>query len=156
MNDDARDPYVGLNNYFGRKAAGAIPAWYTEGRVLSANPLLIRADGMNLDRDDLLIDPMLGYDYEETLDGLFVDAEGTEVTLSVGRSVGCSAKCSYGSHASITLTDLPGTLSGSVRLKLKSRRLEIGDRVLMIPSKDGQTYFVLRKLVRPDVAVPAD
>ena len=28
MNEHARDPYVGLNQYFGRKAAQAVPSWY--------------------------------------------------------------------------------------------------------------------------------
>ena len=53
MNDDARDPYVGLNDYFGRKAAGAVPAWYAVGRVISTTPLKIRADGLDLDIEDL-------------------------------------------------------------------------------------------------------
>ena len=55
MNDDARDPYVGLNDYFGRKAAGAVPAWYAVGRVISTTPLKIRADGLDLDIEDLYI-----------------------------------------------------------------------------------------------------
>ena len=55
MNDDARDPYVGLNDYFGRKAAGAVPSWYAVGRVISTTPLKIRADGLDLDIEDLYI-----------------------------------------------------------------------------------------------------
>lgn len=42
MNENARDPYVGLNQYFGRKAAEAVPSWYAVGKVISTSPLKIR------------------------------------------------------------------------------------------------------------------
>ena len=51
----ARDPYVGLNEHFRRQASGLIPAYYRIGKVLSVNPLRVRAAGMDLDKDDLRI-----------------------------------------------------------------------------------------------------
>ena len=70
MNDDARDPYVGLNDYFGRKAAGAVPSWYAVGRVISTTPLKIRADGLDLDIEDLYIAQHLTAGWVEQLTGL--------------------------------------------------------------------------------------
>lgn len=70
MNDDARDPYVGLNDYFGRKAAGAVPSWYAVGRVISTTPLKIRADGLDLDIEDLYIAQHLTAGWIEQLTGL--------------------------------------------------------------------------------------
>ena len=69
MNDDARDPYVGLNDYFGRKAAGAVPSWYAVGRVISTTPLKIRADGLDLDIEDLYIAQHLTAGWVEQLTG---------------------------------------------------------------------------------------
>ena len=53
MKENARDPYVGLNEYFGRKASEAVPSWYAVGKVLAASLLKIRADGLDLDLGDL-------------------------------------------------------------------------------------------------------
>ena len=55
MKENARDPYVGLNEYFGRKASEAVPSWYAVGKVLAASLLKIRADGLDLDLEDLFI-----------------------------------------------------------------------------------------------------
>ena len=52
---DARDPYLGLNNHIRQQARSQIPTYYTVGKVVSLRPLMVRAAGMNLDRDDLKI-----------------------------------------------------------------------------------------------------
>ena len=70
MSDNARDPYVGLNQYFGRKAAGAMPSWYAVGKVVSTSPLKIRADGLDLDIEDLYIAQHLTAGWIEQLTGL--------------------------------------------------------------------------------------
>ena len=48
---------------------------------------------------------------------------------------------------SMTLYDVPGKLTGTVRVR--ARRLQAGDRVLLQPSADGQIYYLLTKVVRP-------
>ena len=67
MNEHARDPYVGLNQYFGRKAAEVVPAWYSVGKVIATSPLKIRADGMDLETEDLYIAEHLSAGWQERL-----------------------------------------------------------------------------------------
>ena len=70
MKENARDPYVGLNEYFGRKASEAVPSWYAVGKVLATSPLKIRADGLDLDLEDLFIAQHLTAGWQEQLTGL--------------------------------------------------------------------------------------
>ena len=70
MKEHARDPYVGLNEYFGRKASEAVPSWYAVGKVISTSPLKIRADGMDLDLEDLYLAEHLTAGWQEQLTGL--------------------------------------------------------------------------------------
>ena len=51
----ARDPFVGLNRLIERRAEETQRSWYAIGKVLSVSPLKIRADGMDLDREDLRV-----------------------------------------------------------------------------------------------------
>ena len=51
----ARDPFLGLNNHIRKLAGGEVPAFCVLGRVLSASPLRIRAEGIDLDADDLRV-----------------------------------------------------------------------------------------------------
>ena len=132
-----------------------MPVYYTVGNVLQSNPLRIRADGMDLDSDDLMINAMLGYDYTEVVEATYVE-NGKKVTLEVQQSVSCYASCANGAHTSISLHDLPGALSGTVMMEMKSRRLAAGDQVLMIPDREQQTYFVVCKVVHPDVFVSSN
>ena len=53
--NEARDPYLGLNNHIRQQAREQTPAYYAIGKVLSLRPLKIRADGLDLDRDDLCV-----------------------------------------------------------------------------------------------------
>ncbi len=71
MKENARDPYVGLNEYFGRKASEAVPSWYAVGKVLATSPLKIRADGLDLDLEDLFIAQHLTAGWQEQLTGLW-------------------------------------------------------------------------------------
>ena len=41
-------------------------------------------------------------------------------------------------------------------MKVISDRLKVGDRVAMLPTADGQSYYVLTKVVRPGDIVPSD
>lgn len=51
---DARDPFVGTTS-ISVKRPGAVCARYAIGKVISTSPLVIRADGMDLDKEDLLV-----------------------------------------------------------------------------------------------------
>ena len=58
------------SEYFGRKASEAVPSWYAVGKVLAASLLKIRADGLDLDLEDLFIAQHLTAGWQEQLTGL--------------------------------------------------------------------------------------
>ena len=146
MNDDARDPYVGLNDYFGRKAAGAVPSWYAVGRVISTSPLKIRADGLDLDIEDLYIAQHLTAGWMEQLTGL-----SWPLTATLPQKIFYgSCECGISSGDCVILrqeevvegetTDTASVTHGAL--------LKPGDLVLLMRSEDGQTYYVLERLVK--------
>ena len=51
----ARDPYLGLNEHIREQARGQMVPAFTLGRVLDPDPLRVRADGMDLEGEDLLV-----------------------------------------------------------------------------------------------------
>lgn len=54
-NPNARDPFLGLNNLIRQLAGGEVPAFCVLGQVLSVSPLRIRAEGNDLDAEDLRV-----------------------------------------------------------------------------------------------------
>ena len=103
------DPYAGILLEVDKRAQKAQPPGWCLGTVLDVGEdrLVIRADGMDLDERDLMVNPM---------------------------------------PESITLFNLPGTLSGTITVTLKSRRLAKGDQVVLLPDREGQIYYVLCKV----------
>lgn len=114
--NDARDPYLGLNNLLRRQAQEMIPNMCAVGTVLSVSPLRVRGAGLDLDKDDLMVAQHLLGEWAEQLKG----------------------KC----KVKIGTTDYTGTAWME-----KNQPLKAGDRVLLIPDEDGQTYFLTDKLV---------
>ena len=51
----ARDPYLALNALFRQRAGEMILPGHTLGRVLSSAPLRVRAEGLDLDAEDLRV-----------------------------------------------------------------------------------------------------
>ena len=132
----ARDPYVGLNKHFREQAKGLIPAYYRVGKVLSVNPLRIRAAGMDLDKDDLRIAHHL-------LPGGTAALKkqkdwGVKSTLPQTVFYGY-CKCSL-STGDAWVTRPEEVVQGVVPLA-------DGDDVLLIPSDDGQLYYIVDKFV---------
>ncbi len=155
MNDDARDPYVGLNDYFGRKAAGAVPSWYAVGRVISTTPLKIRADGLDLDIEDLYIAQHLTAGWIEQLTGL-----AWPVTSTLPQKI-FSGQCQCGlSSGNAWVTRPEEEVEGETAEAAPVTHgalLKAGDLVLLLRSMDGQTYYVLERLVKAYYEpVPAD
>lgn len=54
-NQSARDPYLALNEHFRQQAGRVILPGHALGQVLSTAPLRVRADGLDLDGEDLRI-----------------------------------------------------------------------------------------------------
>ena len=133
------------------QARSVAPPGMCLGTVMeySARRLVIQAKGMMLENDDLMVNAELLYDAVMEAEASY-DGQLGQVTLEVDQSVAATASCGRGAIDSITLTDVPGQLSGTgtVRVTVKTRRLAVGDQVLMQPTADGQIYYVICKVVR--------
>lgn len=153
MSESARDPYVGILGEMRAQAQAAAPAGMCLGIVRAIGPgvLQVQTDtGLQLDAEDLWINPLYAYDNEEEL--TLVDPAGSaEANLDVNRVIDCLIQFAFQGAMitinSMTLYDVPGKLTDTVRVK--ARRLQAGDRVLLQPSADGQIYYLLTKVVRP-------
>lgn len=150
---DARDPYLGLNNHIRQQAQSQIPVYYTLGKVVSLKPMLVRAAGMNLDKDDLMIAQHLLPGWTEHLTNL------EWPTTSKLPEKKFQGKC----WVPFGTTVLEGTAEvtrpeeevGGKTVKeataTHDRPLAVGDQVLLIPSNDGQTYYMVEKLVEVEL-----
>lgn len=54
-NQSARDPYLLLNEHFQQQAGRVLPPGHTLGRVLGTAPMRVRADGLDLEAEDLRV-----------------------------------------------------------------------------------------------------
>ena len=152
MSDSARDPYVGLLGEMRRQSQNAAPEGVCLGVVRAVGPgvLQVQTDtGLQLDTEDLWINPLYTYDAEELLTLELPDTG--EVSLAVDRQISCLIQFSAAGQMitvdHMTLYSVPGKLTGQIRIK--TQRLQAGDRVLLLPSADGQTYYLITKVVRP-------
>ena len=146
MKENARDPYVGLNEYFGRKASEAVPSWYAVGKVISTSPLKIRADGMDLDLEDLYLAEHLTAGWQEQLTGLSwpLTAKLPQKTFQGT----CKCELSSGTCQVIRTEE---TVEGKTAKEAPATHgalLHAGDQVLLLRSADGQTYYVIERLVK--------
>ena len=132
------------------------PGWCL-GTVLSVEGgLRIFAGGQELDGEDLLVDPSLLGDRELPFSvDLDLDKaeEGktSDVTLDVGGAyVRTQFQVGVVTITSIPLFELPGKLSGKLngKLTITGTRLAVGDKVLLLPDREGQLYYVISKVVR--------
>lgn len=129
---DARDPYLGLNNHIRQQAREQTPTYYAIGQVLSLRPLKIRADGLDLDKDDVLV--------PESMYSNFVKAppplagRGIRTYLPEARF---QCVCECGGYAVRPEEYVYGATV-----------IEAGDTVLLIRSPDGQTYYLVERMVR--------
>ena len=125
----ARDPYVGLNEHFRDQARGLIPSYYRIGKILSVNPLRVRAAGMDLDKDDLRIAQHLMKKQNDW---------GVKSVLPTKTFYG---RCSCGLYSGDAQVTRPEEIVQGVV------PLAAGDDVLLIPSDDGQIYYLVDKMV---------
>lgn len=122
-----KDPYCAMVQAMRRAAGEAVPPGICEGIVLESAPgiLRVRTDaGLELTREDMSVNAALMCNR----------------TQSVGISVTDSGTSSAGGM-------YPGPLSGRFTANLTTLGLKGGDRVLLMPSTDGQKYYVLCKVV---------
>lgn len=130
------DPYTGLLLEVDKRAKSQQPPGLLRGTVLDVGEgrLVIQAGGMTLDEQDLMVDARL-WPKQEVPFRITLDIDGASVRTHINTGMAVIT--------SIPLWELPGTVT------LESERLAVGDQVLLLPDAEGQTYYVLFKVVSP-------
>ena len=128
------DPYAGILLEMQDQAQQVQAPGWCLGTVLAVEGgLRIQADGQELDREDLLVDPrLLAEDGQPK--ALAMELTTGAVTARVGLTT-------YGADI------LDGNLLGT--FTLPEDALQVGDQVVLLPDRDGQLYYVVCKVVRP-------
>lgn len=129
---DARDPYLGLNNHIRQQAREQAPAYYAIGKILSLRPLKIRADGLDLDKDDLCVPESM---YANFVQDTPVSERGIRTRLPTKQF---ECHCGLGS----------GTATRPAEDVYGMTVLNVEDEVLLMRSDDGQTYYLVERMVR--------
>ena len=149
----SEDPYAGLLLEMDGRARGVQPLVWCLGTVVTAEPghLVIHANGMDLDEEDLYVNPSLLPGQRP--DRVAVELSASPATLDVGgKNVRTHLDLGMsGVIEQIPLWELPGTLTGTLSgsVRRTETALAPGDQVVLLPDGEGQTYFVLCKAVRP-------
>lgn len=145
-NQNARDPFLGLNAHIRSQAQREVPNYYAVGQVLSVQPLVVRADGMDLDQEDLYVAEHLTAGWTERLAGL---AWPVSVRLPYKQLHGeCHCGLSTGDAWVVCSEEtVEGTTAEEAEIT-HAASLKKGDTVLLLRSPDGQTYYLLERLVK--------
>ena len=163
------DPFAGLNLEMQRQAKSILPPSWRLGRVTAVGPgtLRIAANGMELDEEDLWVNPRLLAGHEEPVRVKIAlaapaedeksrasdeDKESESVTLDIGGAyVRTLIDTDLLIVESIPLWELPGALTGTLTgtLEVLDDRLQVGDWVALLPDANEEFYYVLTKVVRP-------
>ena len=146
------DPYAGLLGEVEESASKVYRPPLCEGTVLEAGEgrLVIRGDGMELDREDLYVAQYLTDGWTEQLRGL-----EWPTTSNLPEKV-FSGKCwvPFGTavlEGTAEVTRPAEQVSGTTAETggaTQPAALSAGDRVLLLRSQDEQTYYVICKFVR--------
>lgn len=134
----ARDPFVGLNRLIERRAEETQRSWYAIGKVLSVSPLKIRADGMDLDREDLRVPESLFPNFASTAQGRGIQAVLPEKVFEGY----CEIWVNGGTVRGDAFVTRPAETVQSKVL------LSAGDEVLLLRSGDAQTYYLIERMVK--------
>ena len=129
----ARDPFVGLNRLIERRAEETQRSWYAIGKVLSVSPLKIRADGMDLDREDLRVPESLFPNFAPTAKGRGIQAVLPEKVFAGY----CEIWVNGGTVRGDAFVTRPAE---TVQSKVP---LSAGDEVLLLRSGVVQIYYLI-------------
>lgn len=146
---EGKDPYMGLNQHFSNRARREMPTWYAIGKILALQPLRVRADGLDLEGADLKVAGSLLGGRREQLSGLnwpvATQLPEKEFTGSCTVIIGTNT---YTGTAKVTRP--AEAVSGETSAAAGATHggmLEAGDEVLLLKSEDGQTYYLIERLV---------
>lgn len=161
------DPFAGMALEMRSQARHILPPRWRLGRVTAVGEgtLRIQAGGLELDEEDLWVDPRLLAGHEAPFQVKLTIPEpqageaGDEATLDVGGTrVQTFFQVAGTTISSIPLYELPGIFSGVIRgtVELLSDRLQVGDWVALLPDENEEIYYILTKVVRPGDVVSPD
>lgn len=129
--EDARDPYVGMCKFIDQRAGGQFSSPLTVGKVISVMPLRVRADGLDLDGDDLKIAEYLLPGWKESV----------TATLPAANYSGTCTCAAGGGKCSVTR---PG--GEELQSVCHTKPAAVGEELLLLKSADGQTYYAVCEL----------
>lgn len=146
---DARDPFVGINQHIRKEARGQYVPAYAIGKVISTSPLVIRADGMDLDKEDLLVPAHLtkaDWPVVSTLPYRVLEGSYNQTTGKV-TVIRPSEKLRY---AQLGRKGATGSTSAGLAQNWRNGAAD--------PDLEGWAgpYCVVERMVRPDEPVSAD
>ena len=150
MGDPCADLLCSFRTMVERQTA---PMGVIGGEVLAAGKgvLSIRCEsGLLLEAEDLLIPEAYVSNLDTTVE-LQPNPDRSAVTLRLSGKAACRIEVPT-PMGTVTVEEMElGPLSATLSGKLTTRSsvLQAGDRVLLQPSADGQTYYLLTKVVKP-------
>lgn len=135
--NNARDPYVGLNRHISQRSRGEYRPAYTVGTVVSLYPIQIRADGLDLDENDVRVPESMYLNFLEARPGGAAPDEprGMRTRLPEAHFI---CRCAVSVGVAVRPEEY---VSGAPVL-------DAGDEVLLMRSDDGQTYYLLERMVQ--------
>ena len=146
------DPFAGILSELDHRAKRAATWPFCLGTVLEAGAgrLVIRADGMDLDQNELYVAEHLTEGWTEQLKELNwpLTANLPEAVFHGTCEIVISGETVTGTAQ---VTRPPETVEGETADEAPAThtaRLAAGDPVLLLKSQDGQTYYVMCKFVR--------
>lgn len=131
MSESARNPYVGINQHISQRANKEQHPTYTIGRILSLDPIKLRADGIDLEKEDLRVAESM---YSNFVSEKPVDGRGIRTRLPEAKFT-----CYCGVGVGVAIRPEEFVFGATV--------LNVDDEVLLMRSGDGQTYYLIDRMV---------
>lgn len=133
QDQSARDPFVGINRHISKRAEGEQHPAYTIGKILSLNPVKIRADGIDLEKEDLRVAESMHPNFIADLEA----REGVGIKTRLPEKVVQVLESGIGPFLFLRPEEY---VFGWVVLN-------VNDEVLLMRSNDGQTYYLIDRMV---------
>jgi hypothetical protein len=135
MEQERVNPYQKTVEIMREVGAQSNPQVYHIAQVLSPRPLKLRLGEITLSSDQVMIDERLLKNSERKYSVASAALTGVTDAVNTPEGTGNIA-------GSVTAS------GGNLSLKTKEDYLKAGDKVLLIPSTDGQLFYLIAKVVQ--------
>ena len=140
------DPFTGFNDLFDKRADGRIKPTLVIGKVTSIAPIIVQADGMDLQEDDLRIaqhlTPREAWTVTTLPEIIFYGIDSMGGPCWVKRpEEKVKGRPTFDPDTESLQEDGSG-VGGPGEL------LRVGDEVLLLPSTDRQTYYIIERMLK--------